>query len=76
MDRRFRSYRLTLPVIAAWQALMDSLGNSIGDVLGEFDAGALANVDYRKWKPESPARTQIDTLPPSHRLRRRTDKLP
>jgi hypothetical protein len=70
-DRRFRSYRLSLPVITAWETLMESLGKSIGGVLGEFDAGALANVDYRKWKPEAPAQSQIDTLPPSHRLRRR-----
>jgi hypothetical protein len=70
IDRRCRSYRLTLPVVQAWEALMATLNSSVGDVLGHFDAGALANADYRKWDPARPAGEQSETLPPSHRLRR------
>jgi DNA-binding MarR family transcriptional regulator len=70
-DRRCRSYRLMPPVIRAWEALTGSLLGSMRGVFEQFDAGALANVDYRKWDPATPARDQIDRLPPSHRLRRR-----
>ena len=70
IDRRCRSYRLTPPVVHAWEALMASLNASVGDVLRQFDAGALANADYRKWDPSRPAGEQSETLPPSHRLRR------
>jgi hypothetical protein len=71
LDRRCRSYRLTPPVIGAWEALTETLRKSIGDVLEHFDAGALANADYRTWDADTPARDQIEKLPPSHRLRRR-----
>jgi hypothetical protein len=74
-DRRCRSYRLKPGVIRAWEALSGSLLRSMGGVFQQFDAGALANVDYRKWDPARPARDQIDTLPPSHRLRRRQQAL-
>jgi hypothetical protein len=69
VDRRCRSYRLTPPVISAWEALTAALGKSIGAVLEQFEPGALANADYRKWDPDMPARDQIDVLPPSRRLR-------
>ena len=71
LDRRCRSYRLTPKVVIAWEALMEALHKSIGGVLEQFDAGALANVDYRRWNTDLPAGDQIDRLPPSHRLRRR-----
>jgi DNA-binding MarR family transcriptional regulator len=71
LDRRCRSYRLTPQVVEAWGALMAALHKSMSDVLGEFDAGALANTDYRRWNPDVPALDQVEPLPPSHRLRRR-----
>jgi hypothetical protein len=70
IDRRRRSYRLTPPVIRAWEGLTESLLGSMGEIFEQFDAGALANVDYRNWDPSIPAHDQIDRLPPSHRLRR------
>jgi len=70
LDRRCRSYRLTDPVVRAWEALMSALDKSMADILGEFDPGALANTDYRKWDPDRPALEQVAKLPPSHRLRR------
>ncbi len=72
LDRRCRSYRLTLPVIEAWEALSDALRTSMRGVLDQFDPGALANVDYRKWDPDVAPRDQADPRPPSHRLRRRS----
>ena len=66
-DRRRHSYGLTRPVVDAWEALTETLRNSLGDVLGQFDAGSLANADYRKWNPALPACEQIDLLPPSRR---------
>src|SRR5262245_54234728 len=71
IDRRCRSFRLNRAGIRAGEALTTSLLGSMGEIFGQFDAGALANVDYRKWDPDVPARDQIDRLPPSHRLRRR-----
>lgn len=71
LDRRCRSYRLASPVIEAWETLMKALHRSISDVLDEFDAGALANADYRRWDPAVPAHDQVEPLPPSRRLRRR-----
>lgn len=71
IDRRCRSYRLSPPVIRAWEALTENLMGSMGEVLRQFDAGALANADYRKWDPAIPARAQIELLPPSRRLRKR-----
>jgi DNA-binding MarR family transcriptional regulator len=75
-DRRCRSYRLMPPVIHAWEALTTNLLGSMGGIFEQFDADALANVDYRKWDPAVPARDQIDRLPPSHRLRRRQQGWP
>ena len=70
LDRRCRSYKLTAPVVQAWEALMCTLNQSISGILDEFDPGALANIDYRKWDPDRPAGEQVAKLPPSHRLRR------
>jgi hypothetical protein len=71
LDRRCRSYRLTLPVIEAWEALSAALRTSMRGVLDQFEPGALANVDYRKWDPAVDPSYQVDPRPPSHRLRRR-----
>ena len=70
IDRRCRSFRLKPAVIRAWEALTTNMLGSMGEIFEQFDAGALANVDYRKWDPDVPARAQIDRLPRSHRLRR------
>jgi DNA-binding MarR family transcriptional regulator len=70
-DRRCRSYRLATPVVEAWEVLMRALHRSIAGVLDDFDAGSLANADYRRWNPEVPARDQAEPLPPSRRLRQR-----
>jgi len=70
VDRRCRSYRLTDPVVLAWEALMSAQDKSMADVHSAFDPGALANIDYRKWDPDRPADEQVAKLPPSHRLRR------
>jgi hypothetical protein len=71
-DRRCRSYKVTPKVVNAWEALVETMGRSVGDAFRAFDPGALANVDYREWNPEQPARLQRNELPP-HRLKRRTD---
>jgi len=70
LDKRCRSYRLKPQVVDAWEALISTLNESVGDVLGNFDPGALANADYRRWDPTRPAQDQIERLPPSHPLRR------
>lgn len=72
LDRRRRSYQLTAPVVRAWETLIDAQTRSMEDVLTHFDAGALANVDYRKWDPDKPASDQILTLPRPRLVRRRT----
>lgn len=69
LDKRCRSYRLTPPVVEAWEELMSTMHGSVGEVVRHFTPGELANADYRRWDPGKPAREQAERLPPSHRLR-------
>jgi len=66
-DHRRHSYRLTKPVIEAWEALTLALRASLPGALEQLDPGALANIDYRTWDPDAPACDQIDERPPSRR---------
>jgi len=68
-DRRCRRYRLTPAVVNAWERLIGALGSSLSEVLTEFDAGALANVDYREWNPAIPAALQKRVISPTRRKR-------
>ncbi len=65
-DRRCRKYAVTPAVVEAWEALTSTARGALPDVLTQFDPGALANADYRRWDPGKPASDQIETVPPSH----------
>jgi DNA-binding MarR family transcriptional regulator len=75
-DRRCRKYAVTPTVVEAWEALTETLRNSLPDILDQFDPGALANADYRRWDPDKLVGEQIERMPPSHRHLRRRDASP
>lgn len=65
-NKRRVVYCLTPNVLSAWQILFDSLGQSLASVFSEFSYATLVDVDYSKFDPRRPARSQIP--PPADSL--------
>jgi len=65
-NKRRVVYCATPKVLHAWRMLFDSLNRTLASVFSEFGCDALVDIDYSRFDPRRPARSQIppaaDTL--------------